>query len=96
MEPLAPSPLGRRWRWALHHRGRLVAAGWQLGAPRAERSLRTAASRAAHELAGIHALRPERSRMLGAFIPGVTVTVDCGAVSCVLTPATARDAAAAA
>jgi hypothetical protein len=61
VEPLPPSRVGRRWRWQLWRGERLVAAGWNLGERRAHHALRTAASRAAHELAGVVALRPERT-----------------------------------
>jgi hypothetical protein len=61
VEPLPPSRVGRRWRWQLWRGDRLLAAGWTLGERRARRSLHTAASRAAHELAGVVPLRPERT-----------------------------------
>lgn len=86
LTPLPPSALGRRWRWQLFHGERLLAGGWQLGERRALRSLRTAASRAVHELAGVHALHPERTHVEGAFVPGSRVRVGCGALACVLAP----------
>ena len=61
VEALPPSRVGRRWRWQLWRGERLVAAGWNLGERRAHRSLHTAASRAAHELAGVVPLRPDRT-----------------------------------
>jgi hypothetical protein len=61
VEPLPPSRVGRRWRWQLWRGERLVAAGWNLGERRAHRALHTAASRAAHELAGVVPLRPDRT-----------------------------------
>ena len=84
----------RRWRWELWQGALLLAAGWRVTPTDAERALRTAASRRAHELLGIHPLRPERARPLGSFLYGATVRVDCGAVTCVLAPR--RDPAAAA
>ena len=86
IEPLPPSPVGRRWRWQLFRGDRLLAGGWQFGERGALRSLRTAASRAAHERAGLRALRPERTHVEGVFLAGATVRVDCGAVTCVLAP----------
>jgi hypothetical protein len=52
----------------------------------AERALRTAASRRTHELAGLHALRPDDAHALDRFLPGAVVRVDCGAFTCVLAP----------
>ncbi|MEA2459543.1 MAG: hypothetical protein QOC95_2515 [Thermoleophilaceae bacterium] len=83
----------RRWRWELWHGARLVRCGWRLSPADAERALRTAASRRAHELIGVRPLRPERTRASGSFATGSSVRVDCGAVTCVLVPR--RDEAAA-
>ena len=86
LEALPPHPVGHRWRWQLFRGERLLAGGWQFSERRALRSLRTAASRAAHERAGLRALRPENNAVEGRFLPGATVHLDCGAVSCVLAP----------
>ena len=84
--PLPPSAVGRRWRWQLFLGERLLAGGWQLGERRALGALRTAASRATHELAGVRALRPDRNEVAGTFMAGMRVTVRCGAFACVLDP----------
>jgi hypothetical protein len=94
--PLPPSPLGRRWRWELFRGERLLAAGWHYGQRQALGALRTAASRATHELLGIRALRPERATIEGLFLPGATVELRCGALRCVLAPLAAEQASSAA
>jgi hypothetical protein len=85
---LAELPLGRftfrRWRWALWHGPVLRASGWRTSPDRAERALRTAAAYWAHEAAGLHALRADRSEAYGVF--GSVVHVECGNVACVLLP----------
>jgi len=84
---LPPGRLGfRRWRWELWHGPALVAAGWRLTPAHAERALRTAASRMAHRLLGVHALHPERTEAMTGFAPHGAVHVDCGAVACRLVP----------
>jgi hypothetical protein len=96
IEPLPPSPLGRRWRWTLYRGERLLAAGWHYGQRQALGALRTATSRAAHELAGVIALRPERATTDRSFFAGATVELRCGALRCILAPRveqTAADAA---
>jgi hypothetical protein len=90
VEPLAPSGLGRRWRWQLFRGERLVAGGWHLGERRALLALRTAASRAAHERLGLRALRPERTVVDRPLLPGATVTLKSGSVACVLIPREVR------
>lgn len=86
VEPLPPSRLGRRWRWQLFRGERLVAGGWRLGERSALLALRTAASRAAHERLGLHALRPEQAVTDRHFIPGATVALISGAVTLRLVP----------
>lgn len=76
----------RRWRWELWQGARLIRCGWRLSPADSERALRTAASRRAHELLGLRALRPERNTVAGNLAAGGPVRVDCGAVSCVLAP----------
>jgi len=76
----------RRWRFELWQGAALLRSGWRITPHDAERALRAAASRRAHELVGVRPLRPENARALQPFKPGATVTLDCGAVSCVLTP----------
>lgn len=76
----------RRWRYALWQGPRLVRSGWRATPADAERALRAAASRRAHDLLGLKPLRPEAARPLEPFGPGVTVRLDCGALSCVLIP----------
>jgi len=94
LEELAPGrwPF-RRWRWELWQGALLLACGWRVSPADAERALRTAASRRAHELLGVRPIRPDHTRALGAFHWGTTVRVDCGAITCVLAPR--RDPAAA-
>lgn len=85
--PMPPSVVGRRWRWQLFLGERLLAGGWQLGGERrALRALSIAATRAAHELAGVRVLRPERAEIEGKFVPGARVRVGSGAFACVLAP----------
>lgn len=86
IEPLPPSPVGRRWRWQLWRGERLVAGGWHYGERQALGALRTACSRAAHELVGLVALRPERATSDGRFFAGATVELRSGALRFVLTP----------
>ena len=86
VEPLPPGRLGRRWRWELWHGARLVAGGWHHGERRALLALRTRASRAAHELAGVRALRPERVALDRPLLRGATVRLVSGPVECVLMP----------
>jgi hypothetical protein len=87
LSELPPGRVGfRRWRWELWHGAALLASGWRMSPRDARRALRTAASRRAHELLGLTALRPERARALDSFIAGAVVRVDCGAVTCVLAP----------
>jgi hypothetical protein len=81
----------RRWRWELWHRGALRRCGWRVTPEDADRALRSAASRRAHELIGVRALRPETARPDAPFTPGATVTLDCGSLSCVLEPRRADD-----
>ena len=76
----------RRWRWALWHGPRLLRSGWRVTPHDAERALRAAASRRAHDLIGVKPLRPDAARSLDPFAPGATVRLDCGAISCVLIP----------
>jgi len=93
LEPMPPSPVGRRWRWRLYRGERLLAAGWHYGERQALRALRTATSRAAHELAGLIALRPDRVTIDGRFFAGATVELTCGPLRCVLAPRPAEQAA---
>jgi hypothetical protein len=86
VEPLPPSRLGRRWRWQLFRGERLVAGGWRLGERSALLALRTAASRAAHERLGLHALRPERHVSDRHFVTGATVALTAGPISLRLVP----------
>jgi hypothetical protein len=74
----------RRWRFELWHRGVLLRSGWRVAPADAERALRAAASRRAHALIGVRPLRPEAARPSPPFARGSTVTLDCGAVTCVL------------
>jgi hypothetical protein len=76
----------RRWRWELWHGPRLLATGWRMSERHAERALRTAASRFAHRVLGLHPLRPELAAATGAFAPGAAVRIQSGAVSCRLVP----------
>lgn len=85
----------RRWRFELWHGALLLASGWRLSPADARRALGTAASRRAHEAIGLHPLRPELANALDAFAHGAVVRVDCGAVTCVLSPRRVPEAAAA-
>jgi hypothetical protein len=87
LHPLPPGRVGfRRWRWELWEGALLLASGWRVTPRDAERALRTAASRRAHERIGVRALRPDAARELDRFVWGGSVRLDCGAVGCVLVP----------
>ena len=86
----------RRWRFELWHRGVLRRSGWRISPADAEQALRTAASRRAHALIGVRPLRPEAARPSTPLARGATVTLDCGAVTCVLEPRGADEQRAAA
>ena len=86
----------RRWRFELWHRGLLLRSGWRVTLHDAERALRTAASRRAHDLVGLRPLRPGAARALKPFGGGATVTLDCGALTCVLAPRAVEEGRAAA
>ena len=95
IEPLPPSRLGRRWRWTLFQGDRMLAAGWRLSERRALHGIRTAAARAAHEASGLKLLRPERVWPPGPdFRPGMTATLQSGAIACRLVPRELVEAAA--
>jgi hypothetical protein len=81
----------RRWRWELWQGPRLLAAGWRVSTLHAQRALRTHASRYAHWVNGLHALRPDAARAPEAAWHGNPVTIDCGAVRVVLTPRALRE-----
>jgi hypothetical protein len=83
----------RRWRYELWHGASLMAAGWRTSERHAERALRTAASRHAHRVLGVHPLRPERTVVPDGFRAGMTARVDCGAATCLLVPRALADAA---
>ena len=86
VEPMPPSRLGRRWRWALFRGDRLLAAGWRLSERAALHGIRTAAARAAHEAAGLRVLRPDRVWPDTGFRAGMTARLNAGSVACVLAP----------
>jgi hypothetical protein len=87
LEELPPGRLPfRRWRWELWQGAWLLACGWRVSPGDAERAIRTAASRRAHELLGVRALHPDRAHTRGSFLYGSTVRVDCGPITCVLAP----------
>ena len=86
VEPLPPSRVGRRWRWQLWRGERLVAAGWNIGERPAHTALGRAASRAAHELAGVIPLRPERTIADPPRFAGTRVRVAGEAAGCLLVP----------
>ena len=97
LRELAPGRVPfRRWRWELWHRGVLLRCGWRVTPHDAERALSTAASRRAHALIGVRPLRPETARPLTPITEGASVTLDCGALHCLLEPRRADDQQAAA
>ncbi len=97
IETLPPGRMGfRRWRWQLWRGAALLDCGWRVSPRDAERALRTAASRRAHEGLGVRALRPHEARALDRFAPGAVVRVDCGALTCTLAPRVPPEASAAA
>jgi hypothetical protein len=76
----------KRWRYELWHGPILLATGWRTSERHVERALRTAASRYAHRVLGLHPLRPDETAVPGGFRAGRPARVDCGAVSCLLLP----------
>jgi hypothetical protein len=76
----------RRWRFELWHGPRLIQTGWRTSERAAERALRTAASKVAHGVLGVHPLRPELTEVPGGFLAGRPARVQCGAVSVWLLP----------
>jgi hypothetical protein len=92
VEPLPPGRLGHRYRWQLWRGERLVAGGWHFGERKALLALRTAATRAAHQRLGLHALRPDRALADRPLRVGISFTVTSGPVSCVLVPRPAESA----
>lgn len=87
LSQLPPGRVGfRRWRWELWHGPALLATGWRLSRQHAERALRAAASRAAHQRVGLVPLDPHRNEVEGTFLAGTTMRLDCGALTCVLVP----------
>jgi hypothetical protein len=92
LQLLPPGRIGfRRWRWELWHGAQLIAAGWRLTAPHAQRALRTHASRYAHRLRGLHPLRPEAAQAPESPWRGQPVTVECGPLRVLLTPRAVRE-----
>lgn len=92
LQLMPPGRIGfRRWRWELWHGPQLVAAGWRVTAPHAQRALRAHASRYAHRLHGLHPLHPEAARAPESLWRGQPVTVDCGALRVRLTPRAIRE-----
>jgi hypothetical protein len=81
----------RRWRWELWHGPQLLAAGWRVSTLHAQRALRTQASRYAHRVNGLYALRPDAARAPESVWHGKRVMIDCGAVRVVLTPRALRE-----
>jgi hypothetical protein len=81
----------RRWRWSLWQRGALLRSGWRITPADAERALRTAASRRAHDLIGVRPLRPDAARPFVPMARQATIELDCGAVTCVLAPRGAEE-----
>lgn len=80
----------RRWRYELWHGPTLLATGWRTTERQVERALRTHATRHAHRVLGLHALRPDRAAVPGGFRAGAPARVVCGAVTCLLLPRAAQ------
>lgn len=97
VEALPPGHLPfHRWRWELWQGAWMLAAGWCTAPAAAERALLRAASRRLHELRGVHALRPERARLLDALRSTRPSRVDTGVGLCLLVPRAAAEPGAAA
>jgi hypothetical protein len=84
----------RRWRWTLWHGGRLLAAGWRVSAPHAQRAVRVHALRYAHRLHGLHPLRVDQAGESETRWAGGPVAIDWGDLRVVLTPRAMAGAAA--
>jgi hypothetical protein len=76
----------RRWRWELWHGPRMLAAGWRLSVPHAQRALRGHAVRYAHRVHGLHPLRPDAGHVPETAWGGQRVAVEWGDLRVVLTP----------
>lgn len=67
IEPLPPSPLGRRWRWELwEDGGALLAAGWSFSERSAGRAVHVAAARRMYERVGLGAAPAAVARAAGS------------------------------
>lgn len=87
LHPLPPGGFGfRRWRFELWHGARMVAAGWRVTQRDAARAITQHAARAGHQLLGVRTRGPEAPVAHGTLVPGASVRVDAGPVSCVLVP----------
>ncbi len=76
----------RRWRWELWHGSDMLAAGWRLSVPHAQRALRGHALRYAHRLHGVHPLRPDAGHTPDGAWSGRAVALHWGDLRVVLTP----------
>lgn len=88
LHELPPGRIGfRRWRWELWHGARLLAAGWCLARPQAERALQRRAVEHGHALFGLRAPDPRGLReRVAAIRPGARVALEVGPVRCTLVP----------
>jgi hypothetical protein len=78
----------RRWRYELWHGPQLLAAGWRLSAPHAQRAVGAHAIRYAHRVHGLHPLRPDHPDTSGSEAPwsGRRVALESGDLRVLLTP----------
>jgi hypothetical protein len=87
LHELPPGGWGfRRWRWELWHGAHLVAAGWRMTRPHAERALRAHAREFGLRLFGLRAAAPVAGEDDARIPPGATVRLDLGPTTAVLVP----------
>lgn len=90
LHPLAPGRFGfRRWRFELWHGASMVAAGWRVSLPDAQRALAVHGAGFGHRLFGLRTPPRPPDSDLDGLRRGATVRVDTGAVSFELVAAAA-------
>lgn len=82
IETLAPSRIGRRWRWELWQGAALLATGWRMSPRRADQAVRVAALRRLHASRGV---TPLPSALDGRLDGGTLLDRD-GRPLCLLRP----------
>ena len=87
LHELPPGRWGfRRWRWELWHGAALVAAGWRMSRPHAERALRAHAREFGLRLFGLRPSPAGPGADEAPIPPGASVRVDLGPTVALLVP----------